>query len=155
MSSEPVGVALHAGLVLGAVGVHAFGDEPLAELLGRLHVLADLGHRDERLARHNRRAELARHQPLVDAVDLERIGVERHDAEVGLVAADDRRLQPDRRVGAGRIKCRNYFAGTGGAFVRRKLLEAPRDRTSNTDGCSAIRRQPASSVCGIDSVAEV
>ena len=54
-----------------------------------------------------RRAERAGHEALVDAVDLERIGVEQHHAEVGLVAADDRRLQAERRIRAGRIKCRN------------------------------------------------
>ena len=43
----------------------------------------------------------------MNAVDLERIGVEQHDAEIGLLAARDRRLQPERRIGPGRIKCRN------------------------------------------------
>ena len=43
-------------------------------------------------------------QPLVHGVDHQRIGIEQHQPEVGLVAADDGRLQPRRRAGAGRIE---------------------------------------------------
>jgi hypothetical protein len=44
---------------------------------------------------------------LVHTVDLERVSVEQHDAEIGLVAGGDRRLQPERRIGGRRIKCRS------------------------------------------------
>ena len=40
----------------------------------------------------------------MDGVDLERIGIQQHQAEIGLVPADDRRLQPRRGIGAGRIE---------------------------------------------------
>ena len=42
----------------------------------------------------------------MDAIDLERIGVEHHQAEVGLAAADDDRLQAERGVAADRIEPR-------------------------------------------------
>ena len=85
----------------------------------------------------------------MDAVDLERIGIEQHQAEVGLLPADDRRLQAMGSVGAGRIKCRNDFAAAGRARSCPKAALPPADRTSNRDGCSAIRRQRASKFGGL------
>jgi hypothetical protein len=108
-----------------------------------LHVFADFGDRDERPAWHDRRSELRCQQPLVDAIDLERIGVEGHEAEVGFAAADDERLQADRRFRAGRIKCRSYFARTFVAFGRRKLFEA-----RSIEGVVQMARVPSAASWG-------
>ena len=59
----------------------------------------------------------------MDAVDLERIGVEHHQAEVGLAAADDERLQAEGRVADDRIELDDELISARRPLGVRKLTE--------------------------------
>ena len=122
-ADETGGVAFDFFGVGRAVGGFTFGEEPLAKLLDAGDVFANLGHRDKRVAGRQRNAKRARHQPLMYAVDLERVGVHQHQAKIGFVAADDRSLHAERGVVVAGIKCRDHVGSAGGHYFRRQAGE--------------------------------
>ena len=62
----------------------------------------------------------AGHQPLMHRVDPQRIAIEQHQTEIGLVPADDRNLQPGRRVGRRGIERLQKRFAAGRQFRRRQ-----------------------------------
>jgi len=122
-ADKAFGVAFDFLCVRRAIGGFAFGNQTLAKLFDAGDVFADLGHRDKRIAGDERDAERAGHEALVDAVDLQGVGVHEHEAEVGFVAADGGGLQAEGGIVAGGIKCRDYVGSAGGDLLRRQTGE--------------------------------
>src|SRR5450432_3887405 len=59
----------------------------------------------------------------MDAVDLQGIGVEHHQAEVGLVAGDDERLHTEGCVANDRVEFDDQLVGAGGPLIGGKLTQ--------------------------------
>ena len=116
-------IGLELGFVRRAVDRLAFLHQPFAVLLDRGHVFRNLGHRDEGIGRQQRRAQRTGHQPLMHAVDHQRIGIQNHQAEIGLVAADDGSLQPRGRLRPGRIERGDELLASLGQFRGGEALE--------------------------------
>ena len=82
----------------------------------------------------------ARQKPLVDRLDLERIRVHQHQAEVGFVAADDAGLQSLRAAFARRIENRDQLLAADAQLIGAEVGDDAAVKAVIQDASSATLR---------------